>query len=83
MPIFQHIMFVIQLTHTAPIAQYVFGKIFMPLAWVLGVSWNECDKVGELIALKSIINEFVAYERLADMLGKCQLSVSHYVPYYC
>ncbi|KAK4304462.1 hypothetical protein Pmani_023585 [Petrolisthes manimaculis] len=44
----------------------LFGWIFMPLAWLMGVDWSECDKVGELIGLKTIINEFVAYAKLRD-----------------
>lgn len=48
----------------------------MPLAWVMGVDWAECDKVGELIGLKTILNEFVAYQRLAEMLEAGELSVS-------
>lgn len=53
----------------------LFGWIFMPLAWVMGVDWAECDKVGELIGLKTILNEFVAYQRLAEMLEAGELSV--------
>lgn len=49
----------------------------MPLAWVMGVQWSECDEVGELIGLKTIINEFVAYARLHDMMEQGLLSVSH------
>lgn len=45
----------------------LFGWIFMPLAWVLGVQWSECDLVGQLIGLKITVNEFVAYSKLADM----------------
>lgn len=52
----------------------LFGWIFMPLAWVLGVEWYECDKVGKLIGLKTIINEFVAYQELARMLEAGELS---------
>lgn len=53
----------------------LFGWIFMPLAWVMGVDWSECDKVGELIGIKTIVNEFVAYARLADMKSKNELSI--------
>lgn len=56
--------------------QSLFGWIFMPLAWVLGVDWSECDKVGKLIGLKTILNEFVAYEELSEMLKAGELSVS-------
>ncbi|KAG0723856.1 Sodium/nucleoside cotransporter 2 [Chionoecetes opilio] len=45
----------------------LFGWIFMPLAWVMGVQWSECGLVGELIGLKTIVNEFVAYAKLAEM----------------
>lgn len=48
----------------------------MPLAWVLGVDWSECDEVGRLIGLKTIINEFVAYEELVKMVEAGELSVS-------
>lgn len=53
----------------------LFGWIFMPLAWVMGVDWSECDKVGELIGIKTIVNEFVAYARLAEMKKAGELSV--------
>ncbi|XP_045133390.1 solute carrier family 28 member 3-like isoform X1 [Portunus trituberculatus] len=53
----------------------LFGWIFMPLAWVMGVDWAECDKVGQLIGLKTILNEFVAYEKLSEMLKAEELSV--------
>ncbi|XP_045133798.1 solute carrier family 28 member 3-like isoform X2 [Portunus trituberculatus] len=45
----------------------LFGWMFMPLAWVMGVEWSQCGLVGELIGLKTIVNEFVAYARLRDM----------------
>ncbi|KAG0723855.1 Sodium/nucleoside cotransporter 2 [Chionoecetes opilio] len=45
----------------------LFGWIFMPLAWVMGVEWAMCDRVGELIGLKITVNEFVAYSKLAEM----------------
>ncbi|KAK4308218.1 hypothetical protein Pmani_020065 [Petrolisthes manimaculis] len=52
----------------------IFGIIFMPLAWLLGVNWCECSLVGELIGLKTIVNEFVAYSRLSEMLEEGLLS---------
>ncbi|KAK8740020.1 hypothetical protein OTU49_003326, partial [Cherax quadricarinatus] len=52
----------------------LFGWIFMPLAWVMGVDWSECDRVGELIGIKTIINEFVAYSKLSEMKKAKQLS---------
>lgn len=48
----------------------------MPLAWIMGVEWSECDEVGELVGLKTIVNEFVAYARLHKMMEQGILSVS-------
>lgn len=52
----------------------------MPLAWVMGVDWVECGHVGELIGLKTIVNEFVAYSELSKMKKAGLLSVSASVP---
>jgi pyrimidine nucleoside transport protein len=56
--------------------ELVFGKIFTPLAWVLGVDWDECEYVGQLIGLKSIVNEFVAFQKLGEFKDLKLLSVS-------
>ncbi|XP_037296035.1 uncharacterized transporter YutK isoform X2 [Manduca sexta] len=47
--------------------EFILGKVFMPLCWVMGVPWEECDRVGSLIGLKTIVNEFVAYQRMGQM----------------
>lgn len=36
----------------------------MPLSWIMGVPWDQCDDVATLIGLKTVVNEFVAYETL-------------------
>lgn len=41
--------------------QQIFGFIFQPLAWLLGVPWNEAALAGSFIGQKIAINEFVAY----------------------
>ncbi|CAG0898788.1 unnamed protein product, partial [Cyprideis torosa] len=46
--------------------EFLIGRIFMPLAWCLGVPWKDCGKVGELIGLKTVVNEFVAYDKLQE-----------------
>ncbi|XP_047473659.1 sodium/nucleoside cotransporter 1-like isoform X1 [Penaeus chinensis] len=46
----------------------VFGVLFTPLAFVMGVNWSECDQVGKLIGLKIIVNEFMAYEQLSQLI---------------
>jgi len=41
--------------------QAIFGYVFQPLAFVLGVSWDEARTAGSFIGQKLVINEFVAY----------------------
>jgi len=41
--------------------QGILGRIFAPIAWLLGVKWNDCATVGNLLGTRLILNEFVAY----------------------
>ena len=45
--------------------QAVAGYGFRPLVWLMGIPWSEARLVGELMGLKTILNEFVAYLELA------------------
>jgi CNT family concentrative nucleoside transporter len=44
----------------------ILGYILSPLAWIIGIPWQDAITVGGLIGEKVIINEFVAYMHLAD-----------------
>jgi concentrative nucleoside transporter, CNT family len=44
------------------------GALFSPLAWLLGIEWNDCGKAGELLGIKMFANEFVAYNELHKWL---------------
>lgn len=46
----------------------IFGTIFRPLAFVMGVPWDESYYVGKLIGIKTIVNEFVAYQKLGEFI---------------
>ena len=39
----------------------VLGLLFSPLAWLMGIPWDDAQIVGNLIGKKTILNEFVAY----------------------
>ncbi|MDA5608244.1 NupC/NupG family nucleoside CNT transporter [Pasteurella multocida] len=39
----------------------ILGWIFKPLAWVIGVDWNEAEIAGRMIGTKLAVNEFVGY----------------------
>ncbi|MGH7503634.1 MAG: NupC/NupG family nucleoside CNT transporter [Longimicrobiales bacterium] len=47
----------------------IFGWVLAPLAWVMGVPWQDAPEVGTLLGVKTVINEFVAYLQLSNMLG--------------
>ena len=53
--------------------QEVFGFVFRPLAWVMGVPWAEADEVGSLMGIKVSANELIAYTELV----KLKASLSH------
>jgi CNT family concentrative nucleoside transporter len=45
------------------------GYLFYPLAWLLGVESGDCRRVGELLAIKIVGNEFLAYDRMHEWLS--------------
>ncbi|KFN50796.1 NupC/NupG family nucleoside CNT transporter [Arenimonas composti] len=47
----------------------LFGYLLAPIAWVIGVPWQDANVVGSLIGQKVVINEFVAYLQLADIVN--------------
>lgn len=47
--------------------QGILGRIFAPIAWLLGVKWNDCATVGNLLGTRLILNEFVAYVDLGKI----------------
>lgn len=50
--------------------EYVLGIIARPLAWLMGVSWDQTLLMGSLLGQKIAINEFIAYKDLARMNGE-------------
>lgn len=47
----------------------IFGWIFAPLMWMIGVPWDESAAAGSLMGTKAILNEYVAYLELAALPG--------------
>ncbi len=45
----------------------MFGWLFAPLMWTIGVPWNEAPAAGALMGTKAILNEYVAYLDLAAL----------------
>jgi CNT family concentrative nucleoside transporter len=47
--------------------QIILGYLFAPVAWLMGIPWGEAVVAGELLGLKTTLNEFVAYPALASL----------------
>jgi CNT family concentrative nucleoside transporter len=52
----------------APITlERIFGWIFAPVVWLFGIPWSESATAGSLMGQKIVLNEFVAYLKLAAL----------------
>ena len=49
--------------------QQVFGWVFAPVAWSMGVPWRDAPTVGNLLGTRMVLNEFVAYSLLGPLKG--------------
>jgi concentrative nucleoside transporter, CNT family len=47
--------------------QKVFGWIFAPVAWLIGIPWHDAPTVGNLLGTRMVINEFVAFSQLGPL----------------
>jgi CNT family concentrative nucleoside transporter len=47
----------------------ILGWLLAPLAWIMGVPWEDASTVGSLIGVKTVLNEFYAYLQLGGMLS--------------
>jgi concentrative nucleoside transporter, CNT family len=50
-----------------PSLQTIFGFIFAPVAWLMGVSWKDASAIGNLLGTRLVLNEFVAFIDLAKI----------------
>jgi concentrative nucleoside transporter, CNT family len=47
--------------------QTLFGWVFAPVAWLIGIPWHDAPKIGNLLGTRMVINEFVAFSQLGPM----------------
>ncbi len=59
-----------QLTTVHLSLDYIFGKLFYPLAWCMGVPMDDVQQVATLMGQKLTINEFVAFDTMTHHLAK-------------
>jgi len=49
--------------------EQVFGYIFWPVAWVIGIPTHDCAAVGNLLGIRMVLNELVAFSQLGAEKG--------------
>jgi CNT family concentrative nucleoside transporter len=49
--------------------QQIFGWVFAPIAWSMGVPWRDAPTIGNLLGTRMALNEFVAYSQLGPLKG--------------
>ena len=47
--------------------QMIFGWVFAPVAWSLGVPWKDAATIGNLLGTRMVLNEFIAYSQLGPL----------------
>jgi CNT family concentrative nucleoside transporter len=47
--------------------QQIFGWVFAPVAWAMGVPWRDAPIIGNLLGTRMALNEFVAYSQLGPL----------------
>jgi CNT family concentrative nucleoside transporter len=49
--------------------QQIFGWVFAPVAWVIGIPWHDCLNIGNLLGTRMVVNEVVAFQQLGALKG--------------
>jgi CNT family concentrative nucleoside transporter len=47
--------------------QQVFGWVFAPVAWLIGIPWHDAPTIGNLLGTRMVLNEFVAFAQLGTL----------------
>jgi len=48
--------------------QQIFGWVFAPVAWLIGIPWHDCAAMGNLLGTRMVINEVVAFQQLGELI---------------
>ena len=62
--------------------EIMLGYIFAPIAWFMGIPWNEALVAGELLGIKTTLNEFVAYPKMAALENGILSEKSKLITFY-
>ena len=60
--------------------EFVFGILFAPIAWLIGVPWSEAQAAGPLLGEKLVANEFLAYlnftKNISSFSDQAQIAIT-------
>jgi CNT family concentrative nucleoside transporter len=51
-----------------PTLDTLLGWMFAPIAWTMGVPWQDARQVGDLLGTRMVLNEFVAFVKLGEIV---------------
>ena len=47
----------------------IVGAVFAPIAWLIGIPWKDCMRIGDLLGTRMVLNELVAFSKLGGLKG--------------
>jgi CNT family concentrative nucleoside transporter len=56
---------ILSYAHTS--LEQIFGYVFAPVAWLLGVKFDDCRTIGNLLGTRMVLNEFIAFQQLGPL----------------
>ncbi|MEC9376496.1 MAG: nucleoside transporter C-terminal domain-containing protein [Candidatus Neomarinimicrobiota bacterium] len=54
--------------------QEIMGRCFQPLAWTMGIPWDEAKIMGTLMGEKIVLTELIAYSNLGEIINNGEIS---------
>jgi CNT family concentrative nucleoside transporter len=48
--------------------QGLLGVLLAPVAWLMGIPWQDAPRIGGLLGIKTVLNEFLAYQQLGELI---------------
>ena len=58
--------------------ELIFSFLLAPVAWLMGVPWADCGQVAVLLGKKTVLNEFIAYLDLKELIEKSKAGTSEF-----
>jgi concentrative nucleoside transporter, CNT family len=60
--------------------EWIFSYAFAPVAWLMGVPWQDCGQIGILLGKKTALNEFIAYADMKPLIENARIAAEGGIP---